>query len=90
MFWGWMSDTAPVRQRIRRGILAVAGLALLLVGGLRISGAEPALVRILAIASVLLVAVLFITYRAMAMGLDAAHAAKQSALPKMPSDKDAP
>jgi hypothetical protein len=72
-------------SRIKRGIYVFAALLLMVLAGLRILDIDRSLLKILAIASGLLVLLLLITYRAFA---GVAEAARDGTLPPPPPDDD--
>jgi hypothetical protein len=74
-------------RRIRLGIGVVAAVVLAGLLALRQAGAEPALLRILAIGGGLLVTMLFVTYRALA-NIVAAAKANPDPLPYDEDDED--
>jgi hypothetical protein len=71
--------------RIKRGIYVFAALLLLVLAGLRVLDIDRSLLKILAIASGLLVLLLLITYRAFA---GVAESAGNGTLPPPPLDDD--
>jgi hypothetical protein len=77
-------------KRIRYGIFALAALLIVILVLLRAIGIDQKLLRVLAIASALLVVVLFMTYRAFAGVAEAARngTLEQKFGPPPPEDED--